>query len=116
MRRQYVLFLKDILEAMERIEEFVGTTDFEGFAANDQLKSAVVWKLVTIGEAAKNVPAHVRKQHTHTPRSSMARMRDGLAHAYFIVDDEIVWKVVREELPRLKPAIREIYEHERGHP
>lgn len=57
MKRDYPLFLKDILEAMESIEEFVAEMEFDAFSKDDCVKSAVVWKLVTIGEAAKNIPA-----------------------------------------------------------
>lgn len=43
----------------------------------------------------------------------MAKMRDRLAHGYFTIDDEMVWRVIREELPALKPQIQEVYDHER---
>jgi len=39
-------------------------------------------------------------------------MRDRLAHGYWTVDYEIVWKVLKEEFVELKPKIREVYEHE----
>jgi uncharacterized protein with HEPN domain len=38
----------------------------------------------------------------------MARMRDKISHAYFGVDYEIVWKVIKEKLPEIKPSIRKI--------
>jgi uncharacterized protein with HEPN domain len=113
MRRNHLLFIKDILEAMRRIEEFITSLSFEEFQADDKVKSAVVWKLVVIGEATKNIPAQIRDRYPHIPWSSMARMRDRLAHGYFTVDDEIVWKVVKEELPALRPHIEEVYERER---
>ncbi len=116
MKRGYLLFLQDILRAIQSIEEFVAGMDFDVFAADDRVKSAVVWKLVTIGEAAKNIPAQVRKRHAHIPWSSMAKMRDRLAHGYFVIDDEVVWQVIREELPALKPQIQKAYEHERQNP
>ncbi len=113
MKRDYILFLQDILEAVERIEAFVAGMDFATFAANDCVKSAEAWKLVTIGEAVKNLPSSVRKRYPHIPWSSMAKMRDRLAHGYFTIDDEVLWKVVQEELPALKPQLKEVYEHER---
>lgn len=115
MKREYTLFIKDILEAMERIEEFVGEMSFEELLADDKTQSAVVRKLEVIGEATKNIPQHIRKRYPQIPWSSMARMRDRLSHGYWVVDCEIVWKVVKEELPNLKPKIKEIY-HEQRHP
>lgn len=46
----------------------------------------------------------------------MAKIRDKLIHGYFVVDFEIVWKVVREELPLLKPEIEEILHEEMKQP
>ncbi len=115
MKRAYTLFLKDILEAMEKIEQFMGETSFEAFAQDDLLASAVVRKLEIIGEATGNLPSAVRQRYPDVPWSSMARMRDRLSHGYWEIDHEIVWKVVREELSALKPRIREIYEKESQH-
>jgi uncharacterized protein with HEPN domain len=38
----------------------------------------------------------------------MARMRDKISHLYFGVNYEIVWKVVKERLPEIKPAIKKL--------
>ena len=112
MKRQYTLFLRDILEAMERIERFVGEATFEAFVQDDLLTSAVVRQREVIGEATQNIPAAVRKRYPDVPWSSMARMRDRLSHGYWEVDYEIVWKVVREELPALRPRLEGIYRME----
>lgn len=115
MKRVYTLFLKDILEAMEKIEQFMGERPFEAFVQDDLLTSAVVRKLEIIGEATKNLPAVLRHRYPDVPWSSMARMRDRLSHGYWEVDHEIVWKVVKEELPALRPRVQEIYEKESRH-
>ena len=44
----------------------------------------------------------------------MAKIRDKLIHGYFSVDFEIVWKVIKEELPLLKPEIRKILQEEKN--
>ncbi|MCS6964606.1 MAG: DUF86 domain-containing protein, partial [Thermoflexus sp.] len=101
MKRRHSLFLKDILDAIERIERFAGEVSFEEFVQNELLNSAVVRQLEIIGEATKNLPAVIRARYPDVPWSSMARMRDRLSHAYWIVDYEVVWKVIKEELPAL---------------
>lgn len=82
------------------------------FTKNALLASAVVWQLHIMGEAAKNIPAAVRKRYPDIPWSRMARTRDRLSHGYGTVDYEIVWKVIKEELSALKPRLQEIYEEE----
>jgi len=114
LKRQYLLFIQDILDAIQKAEEFVGTMSYEDFLADDKTKSAVVRELEIIGEATKHVPSHIRRRYPHIPWSSMAKMRDRLAHGYWTVDYEIVWKVLKEELPELKPKIKGVYENERA--
>ena len=73
-----------------------------------QLNLALVRLLEIIGEAAKNIPSALRKKHSNVPWKRMAGMRDKLIHEYFGVDFEILWKVVKEDLPRVKPFIEQI--------
>lgn len=96
MRRAYILFIKDILECIEKIEEFTMDMDFEEFMKDDKTKSAVVRKLEIIGEATKNIPKNIRQRNKELPWTDMAKMRDKIAHFYFGIDYEIVWKVIKE--------------------
>jgi len=38
-------------------------------------------------------------------------MRNFIVHGYYVVDLEIVWKTVRQDLPRLRQAVAEIGEN-----
>lgn len=109
-RRLASLFLQDILQAMDRIARFVGDRDYETFAADELLTSAVVRQLEIIGEAAKNLPQGIRERYADLPWHLMARMRDRLSHGYWTVDYEIVWRVIQEELPALRPRIEVVLE------
>ena len=42
MKRDYRLFLRDIIDAMDAIKEFVSEMDFEAFIADDKTTSAVI--------------------------------------------------------------------------
>lgn len=110
MKRDHSLFIKDILEAIKKIEEFVGNMNFDEFVRDDKTASAVIKKLEIIGEASKNIPVAIRKKYEVLPWKDMARMRDKISHAYFGVDYEIVWKVIKERLPEIKPIIHQILE------
>ena len=109
MKRDYQLFIRDIFEAIENIESFIGNMDFNEFYADDKTRSAVVWKIGVIGEATKNVPKHVIKDHyKELPWREMARMRDKISHFYFGVDYKIVWEVIKKRLPEIKPVIQKM--------
>ena len=105
MKREYKLFIQDIKECIEQIDEFLGNMTLEEFKADEKTSSAVVRKIEIIGEATKNVPKEIRQKYKELPWSDMARMRDKIIHSYFIVDYEVVWKTVKERLPEIKPRI-----------
>jgi uncharacterized protein with HEPN domain len=108
MKREFIFFIRDIEEAIESILKFVGDMDFKSFCEDEKTQSAVVWKIAIIGEAAKNVPQSVRTKYKGTPWKSMAGIRDKITHFYFGLDYDVVWGVVKKELPGLKPQIERI--------
>ncbi len=110
MNRHYSLFVKDILDCIDKIQEFIGDMDYKQFKDNDLVNSAVIRKLEIIGEASKNIPDFIREKYPEIPWKDMARMRDKIIHFYFGVDYEIVWKVIKERLPELKEKIERVFE------
>lgn len=73
--RDYRLYLKDIIDAMISIEDFVEGMSREQLEADDKTSSAVVRKLEVIGEAAKQVPDEIRESNPLVPWNEMAGMR-----------------------------------------
>jgi len=108
--RDYRYYLEDILQAMERAEEFVQGITFEDFLADDKTASAAVRKLEIIGEAAKHIPDDIRHKHPELPWGEMAGMRDRLIHAYFGVDYHLVWRTIKERIPQVKPLLKKVLE------
>jgi uncharacterized protein with HEPN domain len=108
MYRDYNLYLKDILAAINSIERFVENMDFEKFARDDKTSSAVIRKFEIIGEATKNIPDDIREKYPNIPWKEMAGMRDRLIHSYFGVDYKLVWETIQERLPELRPMLEDI--------
>jgi uncharacterized protein with HEPN domain len=68
-------------------------------------QDAVVRNLEIIGEAVKKLPNEVKTQLGEIPWRRIAGTRDRLIHDYFGVNLEIVWSIIREELPTLSPRL-----------
>jgi len=106
--RDYTLYLKDILAAIESIEDFIAGMDLDTFQIDDKTTSAVMRKLEIIGEAVKQIPDEIRQNYSQVPWKEMAGMRDKLIHFYFGVDYHLVWKTITERLPQVKQEIRRV--------
>ncbi len=106
--RDTKIYLQDILEAMEAIEKFVIDFDLEGLKNSDMVSSAVIRKFEVIGEATKNIPEDITKKYPAVSWKKMAGMRDRLIHFYFGIKYDLVWRTIKEEIPRIKPLIQNI--------
>jgi uncharacterized protein with HEPN domain len=112
--RDPVIYLKDILEAIEAIERFTEGIDFEAFCQDDMRFSAVIRKFEIIGEAAKHIPDPIKQKYPDIPWKSMAGFRDRLIHFYFGIKYDLVWETIQVELPKLKPRLKQILEELQG--
>lgn len=90
MSRENEDYLRDIPDAMDKAQQFVGKLSYEEFSQDDKSVFAVVRALEIIGEATKNIPDDIRKAHDEVPWKDMAGMRDVLIHDYFGADIETV--------------------------
>ena len=108
MKKDNLIFLRHILECIEKIDEFTNKISEDNFMKSVQTQDAVMRRLEIIGEATKNLSNHFRDKHRDIPWNQMARMRDKLIHGYFGVDLKTVWEVVEEDLPDLKKKISKL--------
>lgn len=99
--------LRDILEAIERIERY-GVQGRAAFEQNELIQTWFTQNLQIIGEASRSLSSAIRNQHPEVPWTNMIGMRNILTHNYFEIDLDIVWVVVEQELPNLKQHVESI--------
>ena len=109
-----LVYIDDILDAMEKAEAFTAGIDYAQFEDDVRTVYAVIRALEIIGEAVKRLPADFRERYPSIPWRDMAGMRDKIIHGYDEVDLRIVWKVVKEDIPALKPRLQQILREHGG--
>lgn len=106
MKRDLRDYVSDILNSITEVEEFTADMDFVTFSSDKKTVNAVIRSLEVIGEAAKRIPEDIRQKCSDVPWKYMTGMRNKLIHEYSGVDLEVVWEVVKHELPPLESHIK----------
>jgi uncharacterized protein with HEPN domain len=108
MNNEFLDYVEDILEAMDKAEILLEDVTYDQFEADFRINFAVVRALEIMGEATKRLPINIRQRYPDVPWRGMAGMRDRIIHGYDNVDLQIVWDVVKRDIPRIKPRIQQI--------
>jgi uncharacterized protein with HEPN domain len=101
--------LRDILEALDAIALYVGGSLLEPSIDEPVVLDAVLFRLLVIGEAAKNVDDELQAAAPGVPWSDYADLRDVIAHQYFRVQKQIIENTVRNDLPTLRTAVERLF-------
>ena len=97
------------MKPWKKLRNLLKECPYEDFIQDDKTSSAVVRKLEIIGEAVKQLPKEVRDRFEEIPWSSLAKTRDKIIHFYRGMDYEIIWRIIKEELPLLKSSFEKIH-------
>ena len=103
--RSWQFRIDDIVEAINKIERYTHGIDFVSWQNDEKSVDAVIRNLEVIGEASSHLPVKVQEQYKDVPWRMMRGIRNILAHEYFGIDLEIVWKTVKDDLPKLKKQL-----------
>jgi uncharacterized protein with HEPN domain len=106
-----LVYLRQIVDYIDDIEEYVRLTDFQGFETNGLLQDGVIRKIELIGEAAKRLSISFWEQYRETlPLAEAVSTRNRLIHQYDDIDLRIVWNTIKYDLPELKKKLMEFLE------
>lgn len=114
MSRDEIMYLQDIAQSCEKILRFTAGLTQSDLMQDEKAYDAVVRNLEIIGEAAKHISEDLRRQLPDIEWRKAAGLRDMLAHAYFGIDDDILWDVVQNKVPQLAKATKTFLNKNRG--
>jgi len=107
--RDYNLYLEDIIESINKVMRYTKGLDYNGFISKEILIDAVLRNLEIIGEAVKNIPQNIKEKYPNIEWNKIAGFRDIATHAYFGIDEEIVWDIIKNKLSELKIEVEKIH-------
>ncbi len=108
MSNEFLDYVEDILDAMDKAEDLLVDVSYDEFEADYRINFAVIRALEIIGEATRRLPDAVRQRYPTIPWRGMAGMRDRIIHGYDNVDLQIVWDVVKKDIPQVRPQLQRI--------
>jgi uncharacterized protein with HEPN domain len=98
--------LTDIIEAVELIRSELGVT-LRGLEADKRKRWLVERGIEIISEASRHLSDELKARHSEIPWSKVAGIGNVLRHEYERVAHDVLWRVVRDDLPGLEEVCRE---------
>ncbi len=100
--------ISHMLEEAQAAVSFCKDMTFEEFCNDRKTVNATVRSIEVIGETASKISEPFQEKHNSIDWRDVISMRNVLAHAYFEIDYEIVWKTVQGDLPPLITILKVI--------
>jgi uncharacterized protein with HEPN domain len=109
-KREWKLFIEDIVESIRLIKNYVENMGFDDFKNDRKTIDAVVRNFEIIGEASRFIPDEIKGKYENADWKGIVGLRNRIAHEYFDISLSIVWHIVMKELPTLEDQMKEILE------
>ena len=110
-KRKDIDLIRDLNESIQRIISYTRNIEYDDFIHDYKTQDAVIRNIEIMGEAVKSLSEKTRIDNADIPWNSIAGTRDKLIHDYFGVNIDIVWNIVKEDIPGLLPKIKVILQN-----
>ncbi len=105
-RREWRFYLDDMIDFARKVLAYTDGLDQAGFLANGLTYDATLRNLELIGEAATHIPDDIRAAHPEIPWRMIVATRNRLIHGYLGIDDDTLWRIIRDDVPELLPLLK----------
>ena len=107
MQRDNAYLLDMLLSARDAVE-FASPITYAEFQRSRLHQNAILKSVEIVGEAASRVSVGTRETYNDIPWGEIVGIRNRIVHAYFAIDIELVWRVVKDDLPILMTQLERI--------
>lgn len=104
--RDWRFYATDMIAFAEKVRTYTAGMDQATFVKDVVIYDATLRNLELIGEAATHIPLTIRHEHPEIPWRAIIAARNRLAHSYLSVDDDTIWTIIQDAIPKLLPALR----------
>ena len=94
--------LQHILQAIDDCEAILKRQNREAFATDRLSRLAVERALEIISEASRHIPKELKEREATIAWQRMADLGNRLRHVYHRIDPDVLWDVVKQDLPALR--------------
>ena len=107
-KRSLKFLVEDIWESIEKIERYTEGLTQDDFQSDEKTTDAVARNLEIIGEAAGRLPEDFTNRHSKIEWAKIIGLRNRIVHEYFGVDLQIIWQILKKDLPAFKESLKNI--------
>ena len=111
-KKRMKLILEDLISFCSKLERYIKDMEKKEFQKNELVIDAVLRNLELIGEASKRLSDDFKNRNPQLPWKKIIGLRNIVIHAYSDVDIDIIWDIIKKNIPETKDIIKEIYEKE----
>ena len=95
------VYLWDMLNAARGIVSSLEGIAFTRYTADENLRLATERRIEIIGEASRRISAELKEANPQIPWRLIVDQRNVLVHAYDEIEDERIWRLAAQDIPRL---------------
>ena len=102
------VFVNHILTEIEILNRLVKENTPQSLVENDISYRAAIYSIQIISEAVRNLPNEWMAEFPLIPWPDIKSIGNWTRHEYYAINDELIWKVMTEDLTPFLGAIKKL--------
>jgi len=107
-------YFEHIIKEMKYLEKTTKDITLEDFKKDEEKQKAVVWSLFMISDSVQEITRREKDIETKYPYiewKNIYRFRDFVGHHYLGINKEVIWDVVKKDIPKDRISFETVYKH-----